>query len=140
MNKSRWCLLALCVIFVLLTGCTAPSLFSAIGDFIVGVDDQGNKKPGPAPIDFLGILASAALPGVGGLAVASAGAAYAGWRRASSWKTAFQTTAQVIENGAELGHSAQDLKPHLEAAHTEAGVDKLVAPIVSKLAPDPVTT
>ena len=123
------------LLFMPIGGCASPGLFSSIGDFIVGVDAEGNKKPGPAPIDFLGIAANVLLPGVGGLAVGGAGAIYQGYRK-RQWQNAFQTTAQVIETGAELGMSVADIKPHLADAHAMAGVDHLVQPVVQKITPD----
>jgi hypothetical protein len=91
---------------------------------------------GSAPFQLLGMGLNVLIPGAGAV-LATAGAGWQTYRK-TQWQRAFEATAQVIESGAELGMSAQDLKPHLADAHAMANVDKLVAPMVQAISPDPV--
>lgn len=102
-------------------------LFVTIGDFFLG----SNSSIG---FTLLGMGLNTILPGSAAI-LATAAAGYQGMRK-SQWQRAMTTTAQVIETGAELGMTVQDLKPHLADAHAMANVDHLVQPMVQKLAPD----
>lgn len=129
------------VLSLLLAGCACMShdydgnrspfcqFFVSIADFFLG----DTKSVG---FTLLGMGLNTLIPG-GSAILATAAAGYQTMRK-SQWQRAFETTAQVIENGAELGMSAQDIKPHLEMAHVVAGVDHLTGPAVEKIQPDPI--
>jgi hypothetical protein len=136
----KWKILLAFVSLLAITGCITTGEGGEKQCFLIPVLDWffAPSATGTAPFQLLGMGLNVLIPGSGTL-LGLAGTAYAGFRRASKWKTAFKATAQTIETGAELGMSVADLKPHLADAHAIAGVDGLVSKIVTKLEPDPVT-
>jgi hypothetical protein len=139
----RYRIAFLAVLLFALAGCCTPGANgeeTGGGCFIVHMLDWlfATSPTGTAPFQLLGMGLNVLIPGAGSVLATAA----AGWQtyRKVQWKNAFHATAQVIENGAELGMSAEDLKPHLADAHAIANVDHLVRPLVDKIVADPVPT
>lgn len=114
-------------LLAVLSGCAAL-------DWAAGVDEKGQDKPGPSPIERTSPLADAILPGLGGLLLL-AGNAYAAWR-AKRWKDAAIATFETIEHGAQVGQAVAELKKDLAKVHEKVGVYGLVNKVVSKFGKD----
>ena len=99
-------------------------------DWMAGVDSEGNKLPGDAPAGLIGTVVNYAIPG-GGAVIGLLTTAWAALR-GKKWKTAFETTAKVIEAVPEAGKALADLKAELAVAHSAAGVGGLVQKVVEK--------
>lgn len=134
MKYLRFAMLVLCVAWML--GCITTGEDGEKQCFVVPLLDWffAPSPTGTAPFQLLGMGLNVLIPGAG----AVLGMAGTGWQtmRRNQYKRALTATAQVIETGAELGMSVEDLKPHLADAHAMENVDHLVAPIVARLSPD----
>jgi hypothetical protein len=99
-------------------------------DWMAGVNPDGTQKPGDSPAGLVGTVVNYAIPG-GGAVIGLLTTAWAALR-GRKWKTAFETTAKVIEAVPEAGKALVDLKAELAAAHSAAGVGGLVQKVVEK--------
>ncbi len=116
----------LCCSVTLLIGCEA----------LFGVKPDGTVQPGGGILGAVGSIASSLFPGPGTLIAGVIGAAttVAAALRGRNWKVAAVESFKVIEAGASLGKSVQEIKTDLKKAHEEAGgnVIKLVKGVVDK--------
>jgi hypothetical protein len=124
MRKCGLWVVVLMVLLASLNGCF-------IMDWIAGVDENGNDKPGDSPGGLIGTVVNYAIPG-GGAVIGLLTTAWAALR-GRKWRTAFETTAKVIEAIPEAGKAVADLKAELAVAHSAAGVRGIVQKVVEKL-------
>ena len=118
----------MCVVVLVLATSIAGCGFL---DWMAGVDENGNPIPGNAPAGLIGTAVNYAIPG-GGAVIGLLTTVWAALR-GRKWKTAFETTAKVIEAIPEAGKAVADLKAELAVAHSAAGVGGIVQKVVEKL-------
>jgi hypothetical protein len=124
MKRFKWLAVPLLLLaLVSLGGCAG---FWAM----FGIKEDGTVTPGGGILGTAATLVDLWIPGVatlvGGVTTTLAAI------KAKKWRTAFVESAKVLEAGAEVGKTIEEIKPELMAAHSIAGVGVLVENALDK--------
>jgi hypothetical protein len=125
----KYVILLFATSMLFLSGCWADKFFGLREDPVTG---EVTKEDG-SPVERIGAMADKFIPGAEGVAAGLAALWFA--IRGRKWKAAFVSTAQVLENAAEIDTTGaiKTLKATLSTAHDVAGVQSIIAPVIDKL-------